>query len=125
MQWELDFLWGTIIEVYPPDYERMNPSIIHNPTIRYFQMVIAQTFFGKAENIGLLSKEKVFIIFSIFQSCSVHSDAFLIENLAKVTAQVVENIYVGGMVTHIAIALGLRDQVTHLEPFCGYNLINI
>lgn len=29
------------------------------------------------------------------------------------------------MVTHIAIALGLRNRVTHLEPFCGYNLINI
>lgn len=31
------------------------------------------------------------------------------ENLAKIITQVVDNIYVGGMVTHIAIALGLRN----------------
>lgn len=47
------------------------------------------------------------------------------ENFSKITAQVVKNIYVGSMVTHIAIALGLRNQVAHLEPFCGCNLINI
>lgn len=88
-------------------------------------MVATQTFFGKAENIGPVSKEEVFLIFSIFQSRSVHSSAFLIAGLTKIVAQNVENIYVGGMVTHIAIALGLHNRVTHLEPLYGYNLINI
>lgn len=73
-------------------------------------MVATQPFFGKVENIGPISKEEVFLLFSIFQSHSVHS---------------VENIYVIGMVTHIAIALGLRNKVAHLEPFYSYNLINI
>lgn len=27
--------------------------------------------------------------------------------------------------THIAIALGLRNRITHLTPWCGYDLINI
>lgn len=103
----------------------MNPPPIYNPAIKYFQTVKAQTFLGKAKNIGVVSKEEFFLIFSIFQSRSEHSIAFLTENLAKITAQVVENIHVGGMITHIAIALGLRNQVRHLEPLCGYNLINI
>lgn len=47
------------------------------------------------------------------------------EGLAKVATQVVENIYVDGMVAHIAINLGLRNRVARLEPLCGYNLINI
>ena len=64
-------------------------------------------------------------MFSIFQSRSVHSTAFLMEGLAKVATQVVENIYVDGMVSHISIALGLHNRVAHLEPLCGYNLINI
>lgn len=88
-------------------------------------MVAAQTFFRKTENIGPVSKEEVFLIFSIFQSRSVHSDDFLMACLAKIVAQVVENFYVGGMVTHISIALGIRSRVAHLEPLCGYNLINI
>lgn len=49
----------------------------------------------------------------------------MMAGLAKVTTQVVENIYVGGRVIQIAINLGLRNRVAHLEPFCGYNLINI
>lgn len=75
--------------------------------------------------MGLVSKEEVFLMFIIFQSRSVHSVAFLKAGLAKVATQVVENIYVGGTVTHIVIALGLRNRVAHLEPLCGYNLIDI
>lgn len=36
MQYELDNFWGSITMEAPPDYERMNSTIIHNPSIRYF-----------------------------------------------------------------------------------------
>lgn len=36
MQYELNNLWGSITMEAPPDYERVNATIIHNPTIRYF-----------------------------------------------------------------------------------------
>lgn len=57
MQAELDFFWGRITMDFPPDYERMNVDLIHNPTIRYFQMVVNHTFFGKVENIRPISRE--------------------------------------------------------------------
>ena len=31
----------------------------------------------------------------------------------------------GGTVTHIAYALGLLKQLSHLVPYCGYTLIDI
>lgn len=36
MQYEIDNLWGSNTMETPPDYEKMNATIIHNPTIRYF-----------------------------------------------------------------------------------------
>ncbi|KAI5420284.1 hypothetical protein KIW84_044174 [Lathyrus oleraceus] len=76
--------------------------------------VAAQTFLGKAKNIGAVSKEEVFLIFSIFQSRSEHFVAFLTENLAKIIAQVVEDIHVGGIITHIAIALATKSGISNL-----------
>ena len=62
----------------------MHPHLIHNHAIRYFHMVAAQTFFGKAKNIGPISKEEVFLMFSIFQSRSVYFVSFLMADLDKV-----------------------------------------
>lgn len=50
---------------------------------------------------------------------------YLLANLNKVANQTIEDIYVGRLVTHIAIALGLRNCVAHLTPARGYNLLNI
>lgn len=79
-------------------------------------MVTAQTFYGKAQNIGLVSQEELNFIFSIFQSRTINSVAFLLAGLDRLANEKVENIYVGGTVTHIDIALGLRNQVDHLTP---------
>lgn len=48
MQRELDYIWGEITNDFSPDHEAMNNSLIHNPAIRYFYMVAAQTFFWKS-----------------------------------------------------------------------------
>lgn len=66
MQYELDNFWGSITMETPSDYERMNSTIIHNPTIRYFHMVLTQTFFEKSEATNTISKEELFIVFSVF-----------------------------------------------------------
>lgn len=57
MQAELDLFWGGITEDYPHDHVRMNADLIHNHAIRYFKMVTAQKFYGKAHNIDLVSRE--------------------------------------------------------------------
>lgn len=125
MQLELDGFWGSLTEDYPPDYERMNYTIIHNPTIRYFQMVLAQTFFGRCENMELVSKEDLFIIFSVFQSRPINSAAFLLSSLDKIANSTRGYILVGGKITHIALALGLNNQIENLVLIHGHNLIDI
>ncbi|KAI5444285.1 hypothetical protein KIW84_012785 [Lathyrus oleraceus] len=125
MQFDLDYLWGGIIEYYPPDYIRMNQDLIYNPTIRYFKMLRPKLFFGKARNIGLVSREDLFFIFSIFQSRPSNSTAFLLVGLDRVANQEIENIYMGGTLTYIAIALGLPSQIALLSPWCRHDLIDI
>lgn len=88
-------------------------------------MVVAQTFFGKAENIGQVSKEEVYFMFNVFQSRPINSEAFLLACLDKVANSIIGNIYVGVTVTHIALALGLRNQVARLTPIYGYNLLDL
>lgn len=41
MQGRLDYFLGRIIEDFPPNPEAINTTLIHNPSIQYFQMVIA------------------------------------------------------------------------------------
>lgn len=64
-------------------------------------------------------------ILSVFQSCPINYDAFLLVDLDKVVHQTIENIYVGDTITHIALSLGLHNHVSHLAPLCGFNLLDI
>lgn len=116
MQADLDLFWGGITEDYTPHHMIMNVNLIHNPIIWYFQMVTAQTFYGKAHNIGPVSREELYFIFSIFHSRPFNSTVFLLPGLYRVANEKVYNIYLGETVTHIAIALGLRNQMAHLTP---------
>lgn len=125
MQHELNDFWASLIEDFPPNYERINYTIIYNPTIRYFQMVLAHTLFRRCENMEPFTKEKLFIIFSVFQSRLINSATFLLSSLYKISNSTRGFILVGGVVTHIALALGLRNQITHLVPICSHNLIEI
>lgn len=103
----------------------MSVDLIPNHVIRYFRMVTAQTFYGKAENNGSMSRDGMNFIFSIFKCRPINSADFLLDGLDRVENEKVENIYMGGTVTHISIALGLRNQVAHLTPWCGYGLLVI
>lgn len=85
LQYELDNLWGSITMIAPPYHEMMNSTLIHNPTIRYFHMGLAQIFFGKSENTDAVSKEELYIMFSVFQSRPVSSATFLLVNLDAIT----------------------------------------
>lgn len=125
MQYELDNFWGNITIEAPSDYERMNATIIHNPAIRYFQMVLAQTFFEKNENTDTINKEEPFIMFTVFQSRPIHSATFLLSSLNTIANSTREYIHVGEIVTSIALAIGLCDQVIHLTPLRELTLIDV
>lgn len=81
MQEEIDTFWSDIIGrgILDPSIQLSN--CIHNPTFRYFQMILAQTFFGRSETDELVSTEEIFFLFCITQSRPIESGTFLIENL--------------------------------------------
>lgn len=62
---------------------------------------------------------------SIFHNHPVNSAHFLLRNFKRVIKQKVDDIYVGGVVTHIAIALGLQSKVAHLTPTWEFNLLDM
>lgn len=105
MQYEVHNLWGNITIIAQPDHERMNSTLIQNPTIRYFHMVLAQTFYGKSGSIDKVSKEELFIMFSIFQYRPVNFAASLLANPDVIANSKRGDIFVSGIVTSIALAI--------------------
>lgn len=63
MQDELDKFWSDMTGGGGPDPSIQPSNRTHNPTFRYFQMILAQTFFGKSETDGHVSDEDIFMLF--------------------------------------------------------------
>ena len=62
MDSQLDHFWGEIFDLRHESSIPRHSSEIHNPSIRYFHMILAFTLFGKPRNDTLVSKEELFII---------------------------------------------------------------
>lgn len=88
-------------------------------------MVLEKTFFGKSENTVIVSKEELFIMFSVFQSRPIHYASFLLASLNTIANSARGCIHVGGIVTSIVLAIGLHNQVTHLNPLRELILIDV
>lgn len=120
MQDEIDKFWSDITGGGSPGPSTQLSNIIHNPTFRYFQMILAHTFLGKSDIDTHVSVEEILFLFCITQSCPVASRNFLIDNLNLTTNSSEGLIHVGGIVSHIASSLGLDRKLVHLTSFCGY-----
>lgn len=81
---ELDYFWGRISGNSHLEPNSMDSNNIPNPTIKYFQMILAYTIFGKEENITSVSRDEIFIIFCVFQSRSVNATTFMLANLDRI-----------------------------------------
>lgn len=125
MQDELDKFLSDITGGGSPDPSIQLSNRIHNPTFRYFQMILAQTFFGKSEIDDHVSAKEIFMLFCTTQSRPVASRNFLIDNLNLTSKSSEGPIHVGGTMTHITYALGIIIKLSHLTAYCGYTLIDL
>ncbi|KAI5425497.1 hypothetical protein KIW84_031340 [Lathyrus oleraceus] len=98
---------------------------IHNPSFRYFQMILAHSFLGRSDAETLLSEEEIFLLFYASQSLPVACGNFLLCGLSGVSRSSEGVIHVGGIITHIAIALGLSRKILHLRTHYGYTTMDI
>lgn len=65
------------------------------------------------------------LVLSLTKSEPVESGTFLIDNLEGVSKSTEDPIHVGGTVLQIAYALKLKNQLSHLVPYCGFTLLDI
>lgn len=107
MQYDLDNFWGSISRKANPEPDSIHTNLIHNPTIRHFQMVLAHTLFGKCENITIVSKEELIILFCVFQSRHINTVTFMLASLDIISQAVVKPILIRGLVTMIVVTIGL------------------
>lgn len=92
---------------------------IQNPTIRYFHIILVHTLLGREENITFVSRDELFILFHISQSRKVNVATFMLANLNQVAHDAHGPIMVGGLVTMIADAIGLRYPFARINPLGG------
>lgn len=88
-------------------------------------MILAQTFFGRSEGSKPISAEELFFLCRVVESELVEFWTFLIANLEGVDRSTKGPIHVGGTVPLISYALNLKNQLSHLVPYCGFTLIDI
>lgn len=92
---------------------------IHNPAICYFHKILAHTLFGKEENITSVSRDELFIMYYASQGRPVNVVTFMLENLDIISRETQGTIFIGGLVTMIADAIGLRHPINHIHAFGG------
>lgn len=64
-------------------------------------------------------------MFIIFQFCPIYFAALLLAKLNTKASSARGYIHVGGIITSIAIAIGLLNQVTYLTNMQGFIMIDI
>ena len=113
---EIDYFYGDITCISNPKPEDMHSETIHNPTLRYFHKILAHTLFGKAENITTVSRVEIFIMFCTLKNLPINGATFILANFHRLARAVQEPILIGGLVTMIVNATGLRQQLLDLVP---------
>ena len=125
MEDELSHFWSSISGHPYHDLRPMLSTDIHNPTIRYFHMILAYTLFGKAESDNNVSRDELFIMFCVFQSRPVNGATFMFDILCRISRADYGPILIGGLVTKIADAMGFRTRLSQINPlgeFCPMNI---
>lgn len=88
-------------------------------------MILAHSFLGRPDAETLLSEEEIFLLLCATQSRPVACGNFLLYGLSSVARSSKGVIHVGGIITQIAIALGLSHKLLHLKTFCEYTTMDI
>jgi hypothetical protein len=91
--------------------------MIHNPAIRYFHKILAHTLFGKEVNNTVVSRDELFILLCVDQGPHVNVVTFMMERFVHLAKNNRTPIIIGGLVTMIADAIGLRRPLYEHTPF--------
>jgi hypothetical protein len=122
---ELEHFWGSLTGNDEPEEHEFLSGNIHNPTFRYFHKILAHTLFGKKSNITTVSRDEIFIIFCASQNRPVNGATYILASFDRLIQVDRAPIQIGGLITMIANAIGLRQPMLDSNPFCGIESMNI
>ncbi|KAI5408677.1 hypothetical protein KIW84_054494 [Lathyrus oleraceus] len=122
---ELEHFWGKLTGNDEPEEHEFLSGNIHNPAFRYFHKILTHTLFGKKPNSTSVSRDELFIIFCASQNRPVNGATFMLANLDHLIQDERAPIRIGGLITMIGNAIGLRQPMLDLNPFCGITTMSI
>ncbi|KAI5437180.1 hypothetical protein KIW84_023340 [Lathyrus oleraceus] len=122
---ELEYFWGSLTENDDPEEHEFLSRNIHNPAFRYFHKILTHTLFGKKSNSTSVSRDELFIIFCASQNRPVNGATFMLANFDHLIQDERAPIQIGGLITMIGNAIGLRQPMLDLSPFCGIAIMSI
>lgn len=111
---------GTITQ----DMEGKKSSHINNPAICYFQKILVNTSFRRGDNGSVIMKE-LFFIDCVFKPSQINSATFMLSHLKTIAKARWGNIFIGGLITSIALSMGLDAEVTTLMFVVGSTALGI
>jgi len=122
---ELEHFWGKLTGNDEPEEHEFLSGNIHNPAFRYFHKILTHTLFGKKPNSTSVSRDELFIIFCASQNRPVNGATFMLANFDRLIQDERAPIQIGGLITMIGNAIGLRQPMLDLSPFCGITTMSI
>ncbi|KAI5438645.1 hypothetical protein KIW84_024395 [Lathyrus oleraceus] len=122
---ELEHFWGNLTENDDPEEHEFLSGNIHNPAFRYFHKILAHTLFGKKSNSTTVSRDELFIMFCASQNRPVNGATFMLANFDRLIQDERAPIQIAGLITMIGNAIGLRQPMLDLSPFCGLATMSI
>ena len=122
---DLDYFWGSIAGNNHPEPSDLYSECIHNPAIRYFHKIIAHTIFGKQQNVTSVSRDELFIMYCASQSRPMNGAAYMLANMERIIQTPNAPILLGGLVTMLSNAIGLRRPMLGSAPLYGIKPMDI
>lgn len=121
---DFGLLWQRLTGDIAHDKEGKTSPCIHNPAIHYFQKILANNIFSRGDN-GSGNMNELFFIDCVFKPSQVNLATFIIAHMKIISKAKRCNIVIGGVVTSIALAMGLEAEVATLHPLSGIIALNI
>lgn len=116
-EWKIEafHFWELLTGEATSDWEGLKFASIHNLAIRYLHCILANTIFGQVNN-GRVNSKKLFFLYSALTQTRVNATAFMLAHMKCFCTRGTGPICIGGLMTFIAHALGLNNELSTLQP---------